>query len=173
MYHHCFAHLPLRETLSWTFCLNNQILQAGSIIFDSKSIQTSVAVLDGSHQSSIASTTQTSLASFTRFYRSFNFLNTGLHSLHCAGPTGSSAPIDVGHKGVVIRCLEAICDNGQLLVDIFVNYDCDLEGANLFERLVLAMVRIAQGNQDKEVQAAAGPEESGLRLTVSGASVQA
>jgi len=83
-----------------------------------------------------------------------------------AGPSGSSAPIDVGHKGVVIRCLEAICDNGQLLVDIFVNYDCDLEGANLFERLVLAMVRIAQGNQDKDVQAAAGPEESGLRLTV-------
>ena len=83
-----------------------------------------------------------------------------------AGPTGISAPIDVGHKGVVIRCIEAICDNGQLLVDIFVNYDCDLEGANLFERLVLAMVRIAQGSQDKEVQAAAGPEETALRLTV-------
>ena len=67
---------------------------------------------------------------------------------------------------MVIRCIEAICDNGQLLVDIFVNYDCDLEGANLFERLVLAMVRIAQGSQDKEVQAAAGPEETALRLTV-------
>lgn len=83
-----------------------------------------------------------------------------------AGPSGASAPIDVGHKAVVIRCLEAICDNGQLLVDIFVNYDCDLEGANLFERLVLAMVRIAQGNQDKEVPAATGPEEAALRLTV-------
>ncbi len=46
------------------------------------------------------------------------------------------------------------------------NYDCDLEGANLFERLVLAMVRIAQGSQDKDVQAAAGPEETALRLTV-------
>lgn len=68
---------------------------------------------------------------------------------------------------MVIRCIEAICDNGQLLVDIFVNYDCDLEGANLFERLVLAMVRIAQGNQDKDAQVAAGPEESALRLTVS------
>lgn len=73
----------------------------------------------------------------------------------------------MGHKGVVIRCIEAVCDNGQLLVDIFVNYDCDLEGANLFERLVLAMVRIAQGNQDKETQVAAGPEENALRLTVS------
>lgn len=72
----------------------------------------------------------------------------------------------MGHKGVVIRCIEAICDNGQLLVDIFVNYDCDLEGANLFERLMMAMVRIAQGNQDKDVQAAAGPEETALRLTV-------
>ncbi|KAF9622202.1 hypothetical protein IFM89_030060 [Coptis chinensis] len=33
----------------------------------------------------------------------------------------------------------------QMLVDIFVNYDCDLEAANLFERMVLALSKIAQG----------------------------
>ena len=82
------------------------------------------------------------------------------------GPTGASAPIDVAHKTVVLRCLEAICDNGQLLVDIFVNYDCDLEGANLFERLVNALVRIAQGNQDKEAQASVQPDEQRLRINV-------
>ena len=76
-------------------------------------------------------------------------------------------PVDVTHKTVVLRCLEAICDDGQLLVDIFVNYDCDLEGANLFERLVIALVRIAQGNQDKEAQANVTPEEQRLRLNVS------
>ncbi len=43
-----------------------------------------------------------------------------------------------------MRCLAALCEDGQLLVDVFVNYDCDLEGANLFERLVTALVRIAQ-----------------------------
>lgn len=70
-----------------------------------------------------------------------------------------------------MRCIEAICDQGQLLVDIFVNYDCDLEGANLFERLISALVRIAQGSQDKEAQAALGPEEAVLRLTVSNSSL--
>ena len=72
----------------------------------------------------------------------------------------------MAHKTVVLRCLEAICDNGQLLVDIFVNYDCDLEGANLFERLVNALVRIAQGNQDKEAQASVQPDEQRLRINV-------
>ena len=82
------------------------------------------------------------------------------------GPGNTSSPIDTAHKAVVMRCLEAICDNGQLLVDIFVNYDCDLEGANLFERLILALVRIAQGSPDKEAGAATAPEELALRLTV-------
>ena len=90
---------------------------------------------------------------------------TALQSLH-AGPTGAPAAVDLAHKAVVMRCLEALCDNGQLLVDVFVNYDCDLEGANLFERLVLALVRIAQGTQDKEAQASASQEELAMRLSV-------
>ena len=59
--------------------------------------------------------------------------------------TGTAAPVDAGAKAVVLRCLQVICEDGQLLVDIFVNYDCDLEGANLFERSVIALVRISQG----------------------------
>ena len=34
--------------------------------------------------------------------------------------------------------------HAQLLVDLFVNYDCDLESSNLFERMVNAIVRVAQ-----------------------------
>ena len=64
-----------------------------------------------------------------------------------AGVAGSSSvPVDIAHKAVVLRCLQALCEDGQLLVDLFVNYDCDLEGANLFERMVPALVRIAQGS---------------------------
>jgi brefeldin A-inhibited guanine nucleotide-exchange protein len=37
-----------------------------------------------------------------------------------------------------------ICRDGQLLVDMFVNYDCDIDSSNLFERMVNALVRIAQ-----------------------------
>ena len=32
----------------------------------------------------------------------------------------------------------------QLLVDLFVNYDCDLESSNLFERMVNGVVKVAQ-----------------------------
>jgi hypothetical protein len=34
------------------------------------------------------------------------------------------------------RMLEKVCKDPQMLVDIFVNYDCDLEAPNLFERMV-------------------------------------
>lgn len=35
--------------------------------------------------------------------------------------------------------LEKTCNDPQLLVDIFVNYDCDLESTNLFQQLVRAV----------------------------------
>lgn len=87
--------------------------------------------------------------------------------LSIAGPGTGPTPIETAHKAVIMRCIEAICDDGQLLVDVFVNYDCDLEGANLFERLIAALVRIAQGAQEKENQASVSIEESNLRLAVS------
>ena len=52
-------------------------------------------------------------------------------NLPAASPAGTGgappAPVDIAHKAVVLRCLQAQCEDGQLLVDIFVNYDCDLE----------------------------------------------
>ena len=45
---------------------------------------------------------------------------------------------------VVLRCLREVCADGQLLVDLFVNYDCDLDSSNLFERLVNGLVKMAQ-----------------------------
>lgn len=33
--------------------------------------------------------------------------------------------------------LEKVCKDPQMLADVFVNYDCDLEGPNLFERTVI------------------------------------
>lgn len=53
--------------------------------------------------------------------------------------------MDVAHRVMVLKCLESHTKDGQLLVDLFVNYDCDLEGANLFERMVTSLVRMAQG----------------------------
>ena len=45
---------------------------------------------------------------------------------------------------VVLRCLREVCADGQLLVDLFVNYDCDLDSSNLFERMVNGLVKMAQ-----------------------------
>jgi hypothetical protein len=38
-------------------------------------------------------------------------------------------------------------EHGQLLLDIFVNYDCDIQGVNLYERMVRALVKLALGNR--------------------------
>lgn len=37
--------------------------------------------------------------------------------------------------------------DAQSVVDIYVNYDCDLNAANIFERLVNDLSKIAQGQR--------------------------
>jgi hypothetical protein len=39
-------------------------------------------------------------------------------------------------KTIVLRFLEKLCVDPQILVDIFVNYDCDVDSSNIFERQV-------------------------------------
>ncbi|OVA15766.1 SEC7-like [Macleaya cordata] len=55
----------------------------------------------------------------------------------------SDSPLN--QRTSVLRMLEKVCKDPQMLVDIFVNYDCDLEAPNLFERMVSALSKIAQG----------------------------
>lgn len=57
---------------------------------------------------------------------------------------GSSSSTSTQYRMVVLRCLRELVSDGQLLVDLFVNYDCDLESSNLFERLVNGLVKLAQ-----------------------------
>ncbi|KAH9575107.1 hypothetical protein CY35_01G094700 [Sphagnum magellanicum] len=49
------------------------------------------------------------------------------------------------HSPPVLKMLEMVCNDAQLLVDIFVNYDCDLEATNLFEHMINSLSRLAQG----------------------------
>ncbi|KAI3511298.1 hypothetical protein L1887_18447 [Cichorium endivia] len=58
----------------------------------------------------------------------------------------SECPLNL--KLMVIRMLEKICKDPQLLIDIYVNYDCDFEAPNSFERMVTTLSKIAQGTQD-------------------------
>ncbi|KAI4470125.1 guanyl-nucleotide exchange factor [Holotrichia oblita] len=57
------------------------------------------------------------------------------------------------HKWMVIQALTRICGDAQSIVDIYVNYDCDLSAANLFERLVNDLSKIAQGRHALELGA--------------------
>ncbi|QDZ20210.1 Sec7 domain-containing protein [Chloropicon primus] len=46
---------------------------------------------------------------------------------------------------VLFRCLYSMCCDKQILSDIFVNYDCDLNESNVYERLIAGLVRMVQG----------------------------
>lgn len=48
-------------------------------------------------------------------------------------------------KMIVLRFLEKLCVDSQILVDIFINYDCDVESSNIFERMVNGLLKTAQG----------------------------
>lgn len=75
------------------------------------------------------------------------------------------------HKWMVIQALTRICADAQSVVDIYVNYDCDFSAANLFERLVNHLSKIAQGRHALELGAAPNQEKSmrirGLECLVS------
>ncbi|XP_057416198.1 brefeldin A-inhibited guanine nucleotide-exchange protein 5 isoform X2 [Lotus japonicus] len=69
----------------------------------------------------------------------------------------------VNQKLSVLRMLEKVCKDPQLLVDIFVNYDCDLEAPNLFERMVTTLSRIAQGTQNTDPNSAAVSQTASVK----------
>jgi brefeldin A-inhibited guanine nucleotide-exchange protein len=49
-----------------------------------------------------------------------------------------------------------------MVVDIYVNFDCDLSAANIFERLVAVLSKIAQGRQAFELGAASPNQLKGI-----------
>jgi hypothetical protein len=57
------------------------------------------------------------------------------------------------HNGpfCIPQALLRICRDAQLLVDLYLNYDCDLNLDNLFSRMIADVSRIAQGRQSTEL----------------------
>jgi len=51
------------------------------------------------------------------------------------------------HKWLVIQALTHVCANAQCVVDLYINYDCDLQSTNIFARLVNVLSKKAQGRQ--------------------------
>ncbi|GJN38851.1 hypothetical protein PR202_gb27929 [Eleusine coracana subsp. coracana] len=48
-------------------------------------------------------------------------------------------------KMTVLNFLEKICKEPQVIIDIFVNYDCDVDAPNIFERIVNGLLKTALG----------------------------
>lgn len=55
------------------------------------------------------------------------------------------------HKWLVIQTLTRICADAQCVVDLYVNYDCDMQSTNIFEKLIEILSKIAQGRQSIEL----------------------
>ncbi|KAL9687797.1 hypothetical protein QQ045_032204 [Rhodiola kirilowii] len=70
---------------------------------------------------------------------------------------------DFNHKMSVLRMLEKICKDPQMLVDIYVNYDCDLEAPNMFERMATALSKVAQGTQKADPSSAAVAQNNSIK----------
>jgi brefeldin A-inhibited guanine nucleotide-exchange protein len=69
------------------------------------------------------------------------------------------------HKWMVIQALTRICADAQCVVDIYVNYDCNLSSANIFERLVNDLSKIAQGRcQQNDIGQFTPAQERAMRI---------
>lgn len=66
-------------------------------------------------------------------------------------------------KWLCIQSLTYICANSQCVVDLYVNYDCDLQSTNIFARLVNVLAKKAQGRQQAEISCTPGQLKA-LRL---------
>ena len=52
----------------------------------------------------------------------------------------------------VLRCLGHQCRDAQLMVDLFVNYDCDLNSVNLYERLIAVLLQTVRDGAGPDVE---------------------
>lgn len=74
-----------------------------------------------------------------------------------------SSPFD--RKWMVLDALISMCSDPQCVVDLFVNYDCDLQSTNIFERIITILSKIAQAKgQANKNDIPATIRERNLRL---------
>ncbi|KAL1552145.1 brefeldin A-inhibited guanine nucleotide-exchange protein 5-like isoform X1 [Salvia divinorum] len=72
---------------------------------------------------------------------------------------------DLNQKLVVLRALEKICKDPQTLVDLYLNYDCDNEAPNLFEKMVANLSKIAQGTQTVDPKSSTASQTVSIKIS--------
>eukprot|EP01124_Arcella_intermedia_P007339 TRINITY_DN14468_c0_g1_i2.p1 TRINITY_DN14468_c0_g1~~TRINITY_DN14468_c0_g1_i2.p1 ORF type:complete len:2692 (+),score=798.91 TRINITY_DN14468_c0_g1_i2:41-8116(+) len=60
------------------------------------------------------------------------------------------ASSSIQHKWLILRSLSSVLKCPQVLVDIFVNYDCDIDAKDLFGLVVETLARISQSPADSD-----------------------
>ncbi|KAK6136359.1 hypothetical protein DH2020_029889 [Rehmannia glutinosa] len=70
---------------------------------------------------------------------------------------------DLNQKLSVLRMLEKVSKDPQMLVDLYVNFDCDIEAPNLFERMVSTLTKIAQGTQNVDPKSSAASQTGSVK----------
>jgi guanine nucleotide-exchange factor len=68
-------------------------------------------------------------------------------------------------RTAVLKMLDKVCKDPQMLADVFVNYDCDLEATNLFERMVNSLSKIAQATPITDQNAAVTSQHAALKTS--------
>jgi brefeldin A-inhibited guanine nucleotide-exchange protein len=68
------------------------------------------------------------------------------------------------HKLLVLQVFFRITSNPKLTVELFLNYDCDLDERDIFSRMIDMLAKIGQGKYSK-TEALLPAQESALRLT--------
>ena len=51
-------------------------------------------------------------------------------------------------KSIILQGLLKLCENPQVLVDMYVNYDCDMAMTSIFERIMTTCCKITQGRSE-------------------------
>lgn len=74
-----------------------------------------------------------------------------------------NAECPANQKLSVLRMLEKVCRDPQMLVDVYVNYDCDLDAPNLFERMVTTLSKISQGTQASDPNSVAASQNASVK----------
>ncbi|CAM9678250.1 unnamed protein product, partial [Ectocarpus sp. 12 AP-2014] len=54
------------------------------------------------------------------------------------------------HKMLVLEVISGLCRDPLALVEMFVNYDCDLQAIDLFKRIATALAKVAKGRAGSE-----------------------
>eukprot|EP00727_Mastigamoeba_balamuthi_P013901 m51a1_g9133 putative brefeldin a-inhibited guanine nucleotide-exchange protein 1 (2465) ;mRNA; f:38911-50334 len=74
-------------------------------------------------------------------------------------------------KWMVLQLFSVVCKDSGQLADFYLNYDCDLESSNIFERMVNDLSKVAQGvsgSAPSEPKSGAGPTQQDMALRALG-----